>query len=161
MCRFVTSVAMLGNFGGLDGGDTICQTLAAAANLDGRYLAWLATPAGWPSNRFHHSTGPYMRTDGVMIASNWTELTSGALQAPLSHNELGTTNPESDTNVWTGTSSDGDFTPTTCNAWSTANGTAVATLGRTGESGEGWTDDTLEPCLGSFPISCFEQPPLP
>lgn len=42
---FVTSVAVSpDDIGGLEGGDTLCQSLAEGAGLPGTYVAWLSTP---------------------------------------------------------------------------------------------------------------------
>lgn len=86
---FITSTTTTGALGGLSGADASCQALADAANLRGTYRAWLSDTTGSPSTRFTQSTVPYIRVDGVAIASSYADLTDGALLAPLRINELG------------------------------------------------------------------------
>jgi hypothetical protein len=81
---FITSVTNLnGNLGGLTGADATCQARADAASRPGKYKAWLSDTTQGPATRFTQSPRPYVRVDGVVVANNWTELISGALQEVL------------------------------------------------------------------------------
>jgi len=48
--------------------ESLCQTAATTAGLSGTFKAWLAA---------------YIRTDGVIIASNWLDLTDGWIKDPI------------------------------------------------------------------------------
>lgn len=78
------------DFGGLEGADAICQSEADAAGLEGTFLAWLSTSANDdPESRFSHAGGPFVRTDGIIIAEDWADLTDGELIASINHNAAG------------------------------------------------------------------------
>ena len=88
---FITSATYNGALGGVIGGDTRCQALADAAELSGTFLAWLSdsttSPAADPD--FVKSAVPYVRVDGVMVASNWADLVDGSLLALIEVDEQG------------------------------------------------------------------------
>ena len=111
---FVTSDAHQGDLGGLIGADAKCQGLADAVGLGGTYRAWLSDSSGSPATRFVKSFGPYVRTDGEVIANNWTDLTDGAIAVPISVDESGFSppivrddDPNSPWHTWTATKPDG------------------------------------------------------
>lgn len=86
---FVTSTDHTGDLGGLAGADAICQGLADAAGLAGSFQAWLADSSDSPSTRASQAGAPYVRTDGTVVADDWTDLTDGDLDAPISLDEDG------------------------------------------------------------------------
>lgn len=86
---FITSSGHTGNLGGLAGADARCQTLAAAAGLSGTYKSWLSDGFTAAKDRLVHSSAPYKLVDGTIIANNWTDLTDGALLAPINKSESG------------------------------------------------------------------------
>src|SRR5690349_8427688 len=69
---FVTSLDYTGNLGGTTGADGKCAARATVANLAGTYKAWISTTgADDAKTRLAHSTGAYVRVDGVPIANDW------------------------------------------------------------------------------------------
>ena len=73
---FVTSETFDGNLTGLAGADGHCQRLADAAGLGGTFQAWLSTSSASVNDRFiTKSTGPYVLTNGTVVANNWEDLT--------------------------------------------------------------------------------------
>ena len=111
-----------------------------------------------PDADFPQNVGPYIRTDGALVANDWADLTDGTLQNPISHSHLGgaVSSPHF---VWTGTSSDGTAkatTANTCSEWTTTS--AGATVGFASHSTLGWwTDFATYSCLSFARIYCFEQ----
>lgn len=89
---FVTSTQTApGALGGVAGADRICQNLADAAGLGGRFMAWVSTRTSSPSTRFiTRPTVPYQTLDGTVIASSWDGLRmNGGLLAPIRITERG------------------------------------------------------------------------
>jgi len=166
---FVTSATYNGNLGGLAGADSECQALAASAGLNGTYLAWLADDSDSPATRFAQATEPYVRTDGMQIASNWLTLIDGNLDAPLDLAEDGISGPPTGqqacpgqiANVWTNVQSDGTVAfpgpAGSCGGW-----TSTLDTGWVGHAvewfSEGWTlSCTMVPCQFPKALYCFEQ----
>jgi hypothetical protein len=87
---------------GLDAADAKCQRLATAAGLVGTYKAWLSNGSASPASRFVRSIYPYVRVDGVMIASNWDDLVDGVLNNPINKTETGVPPTSQTQGVWTG-----------------------------------------------------------
>jgi hypothetical protein len=157
-CAFVSSALVDGNFGGLDGADALCQSLAMAAGLDGTFRAWLSDPTGSPSTRFTQAAVPYVRIDGVAIANNWAGLTSGTLLAPLDVTELGTPPPFVD--AWSNTKTDGtQYTSNSyCNLWSSNSISDFGAEGVTNVTSASWTQAPMtRTCNSKIPFYCFEQ----
>jgi hypothetical protein len=121
-----------------------------------------------PNDFMDHSTVPYLRVDGVMVASNWADLTDGSLLAPIDVDETGQIVPAESKSVWRNTNSDGTPNtggsdppaPTDCAGWTTA-------------EGDGWFADayrvdqrwtalpSVMSCDDSARIYCFQQPSTP
>ena len=152
---FITSTTTSGAIGGLAGGDAICAARAAAAGLSGTFLAWLGDGVNGPSTTFTQSTFPYVRTDGVTVANDWTDLTDSTLINPIDRNEFGTFVPIS--GVWTGVLPTGVTDVNHCTSW-TGVGLALAGLSNaisgdwTNSGGAGLCDNVTV-----FRLYCFEQ----
>ena len=100
---FITSDSYTGNMGGIIGADAICQNLADLAGVAGIFRAWLSDSTGVsPASRFVRSLGPYVRTDGEVIANNWADLTDGEIAVPINIDENGFSPPtfRSDASPW-------------------------------------------------------------
>ncbi len=150
---FVTSTAQSGNLGGLAGGDTICNALAANAGLPGAYLAWLADTTGSPSTRFSQ-TGHYVRVDGTIIAYNWGDLTDGQIRAPISVTEQN--NSVGPSCVWSDVYIDGTFSdPNACNNWSSI--AVSGGFGNSSSSSSSWTSGGFGNCASNCLLYCFQQ----
>jgi len=104
---FITSESYQGYaLDGLYGADQRCRSLAAKANLQRplTFRAWLSTPSMAAADRLLHSRGRYMLTNGLVVAKDWDELTSGTLQNPIVVDESSQTKEDY---VWTGSLPDG------------------------------------------------------
>lgn len=78
---FVSSTMVHGDFGGLAGGDAHCQGAATKAGFEGTYRAWLATSDTGALSRLSH-TGPWIRSDGRVIADDTKALLANRWEAP-------------------------------------------------------------------------------
>jgi hypothetical protein len=148
---FVTSTRVTADFGGVEGGDAICQTHARNAGLAGTYRAWLASSAGSAPSRLGNARG-WRRVDGLPIADTVASL----LGEPrflylLIVNERGQRTVA--TRVWTGTSADGSPSPNTCGDWTTQTG--FGTVGNGRLASIGWTADHEVECALDEPLYCF------
>lgn len=143
---FVTSTRSNGILGGQSGADALCAVAAARAKLDGIWIAWLSEAGATTPNavdRISHD-GPFVRLDGVPIARDKAQLTSGTLLAPMIVTELGdvlASPSEEAARVWTGTSSNGTRSAD-CSKWSTARNDILGTIGWLTSTTNGrWTDN--------------------
>jgi hypothetical protein len=161
-----------GEFTYVSGADVRCQETAdAVPALQGKtWKAWLSgadpdTAGGVflsARDRITHSPGPYVRTDGVLVAVDFDGLTSGSLLAPLERDEHGASLPDA-WGAWTGTETDGSGAPPTerCrNGDFEWNNSGIGVAGRIGNpalSDANWTNWRLEGCQWSFHLYCIEQ----
>ncbi len=166
---FVSSVRLDGNLGGLAGADAECQFLAEEASLAGTYMAWLADSTGSPSVRFSQSAFPYVRTDGVVVADDYTDLTTcdaaspfDCLQNPITKDEFGATIPAvfADRLVWTNVFPDGslDSGVQNCTDWTSSG--FFPNFGRAGFASDTvstWTAFRRITCVNKIRLYCFEQ----
>jgi hypothetical protein len=167
---FVTSQTWTGNLGGLDGADGKCTTAAATSSfprINGRkFVAWLSSESGSPASRMVHGTALYTRPDGVRIAADWTELTSGTLSAPIAIDENGTA-VKFASEVWTATTANGSYSTQTpmgpsgsCLDWKGGGSTDSASFGLASSRSRNWTENAGSgPCYSVFSarLYCFEQ----
>jgi len=155
---FITSGQYNGDFGGLEGADALCQSLAEGAGLPGTYMAWLSDDTESPSSRFlNQATGDYKMTNDTVVANGWSQLVSGSLLAAIRRTENDT---DKTGEVWTNTTSSGtvDSTTNNCSEWSSTSGNAE--VGAATQTDSTWTDAGLpsRPCSDSFrSIYCFQQ----
>lgn len=161
---FVTSQVYTGDFGSIEAADSICQSAAKTAGLQGTYWAWLSTSDNSPDGRFVRSSVPYLRVDDTLIASDWDDLVDGQLAHPILLSESGDV-PDLGTNpcippgtrvVWTGTTAQGTTMPdSTCTNWT---GQGQANWGRIDEISSSWTAYCILPCAGAeAAFYCVEQ----
>lgn len=161
---FVTSQLYTGDLGGLVGADDVCQTLANGAMLPGTYRAWLSDSTGSPTARMTHHDGPYILTDGTVIAANWLDLVDGELLHPINLDESGVV-PVSqyvciDGEIWSNTLTTGDIeTDAHCDNWSSSQVGTSSSAGNMYAADASWTDSTCQPvtCAAMLGFYCFEQ----
>lgn len=147
---FVGSSFHTPDFGGLAGGDSICNARAAAAGLGGTWKAWLSDSITDAIDRLA-DVGPWFRLDGAKVFENLAGIPSFPL-APITTTELGV---ESFNTVWTGTFADGTHA-SSCNDWSSTSG--VGAIGDPTSTTTGnWTGLMNTSCSGAFALYCFEQ----
>jgi hypothetical protein len=144
---------------GVAAGDAICQARASAASLSNSdsFLAWLSDDQEHVALRFSFD-GPWIRQDGVPVASTLADLTDGNLFAPLNMDPNG--NFVSAQWAWTGSSDVGLYTSQDCNHWTSDNGDYSGTRGFVIAVQDEWTDSWDEPCGAQRALYCFAQVPL-
>ena len=157
---FVTSATNDGDLGGLAGGDANCQNLADAAGLGGTYKAWLSDSATAVKDRFAQSTVPYVRTDGLVIADDWADLTDNPdtdpLLVPIDRDE--NSNAVASSIVWTGSTFAGNPQSTNqCSDWGDGTNASSGRVGRTNQVDRGWTSIATQTCEKLRRLYCFEQ----
>jgi cysteine-rich repeat protein len=165
---FVTSKKFEGALGGIAGANDICNTLAESAGLPGagKYRAWLSNDTDAPFASFLHSNLPYRRTDGKLVADNWSDMTTSSLLSPISRTETGQTlaggGPDcadNDTLVWTNTTQMGlAKLDAHCDGWTIGAHALDGGAGDALQIGPGWTDSCVLSCGTSARLYCFEQP---
>jgi len=127
------------------------------------FQSWLSAPDAGAKERHVAENKPYVRIDGVTVASGWNELTSvfgdaGALKAPIQIDENGG-NAGTDS-VWTGTTFNGSPSSNSCAGWTSATG--AGQIGRADRTDEAWTDTDVPlgksgDCAQLARLYCFEK----
>ncbi len=155
---FVTSSAHTGNLGGLAGADAICRGLATAAGLPApdTFFAWLSTDAVDAVDRPTYD-GPWIRPDGVRIASGKSDLTDSALRAPINVTENGSY--IANYGVWTGTHHGGTATASDCGDWTSGNPGEIGFHGGANRANLVWTYWTTSPCDFAYRLYCLSDFP--
>jgi len=159
---FVSEAAVSPNLGGLNGADALCNSLAQTAGVPGTYKAWLSDETTPAKTRLAHSSIPYVRLDGVVVASNFADLTDGSLLAPISITQNGTGVSGGGFTVfaWTGTTADGStIAGRTCNSWMDGTNSFNAAACGPGSTNGGWTNAQNLGCagFGSDHLYCLQQ----
>jgi hypothetical protein len=159
---FVTSIEHAGNLGGLGGADAFCQERADNATpspLPGTYKAWLAINeiGGGPTSRFSTDRlSPYIRTDGMLVAKDWSDLVDGVLVAPIEITENGDISNES--TVWTNVQTSGDPGESfNCNGWTSSSSSHSGQQGTSRVAGPRWTEHSIDTCELTRALYCFQQ----
>ena len=152
---FVTSKTFTGNLGGLAGADEKCQDLADAADLTGRFTAWLSTEAEDAKDRIPVE-GPYQRVDGVLIAEDLDGLIDGSINASIDvdENEIVVSVNRI---VWTGTNVMGMLTNSgdDCDGWRIGMGVNFGGNGQANQTSGRWTVLGSIACGGEGRLYCF------
>ncbi len=164
---FLTSTSVPGD-AGVAAADAVCNRLAADAGLDGQFAAWLSdgqTDAychvlGLDGKRAEGcggaaipESGPWVRTDGYLVASDIDDLTdTDGVAAPVLYDELGAQHVLG--GVLTGTKGDGThYEGFDCDGWT---GTGSIGGGHPRAIGDDWTRYFSGACYQSSVI-CFER----
>ncbi len=134
------------NFGGLDGADAHCQSLAAGVGAGGKtWRAYLSTSGtDGVDARDRIGDGPWYNVRGVQVASSVANLHSddNNMTRETELNELGElVNGREQTpnqhDVLTGSNLDGTASENTCNNWSTDTADSSAMVGHFDRTGGG------------------------
>lgn len=157
---FISSESYDGSeMGGLIGADLRCRNLAGKAGLPRAltFKAWLSTAAMPAAERLVHSPGRYVLVNGLVVAQNWTVLTSGTLENPISVDEQSMTRENA---VWTGTLETGEPAPGTdfCGDWDAESGLGkFAGFGVSTSVDATWSYIEDSECNAAGRIYCIEQ----
>lgn len=149
---FVSSVGAYGDLGswpqadsgssGIAAGDSVCRNLATDAGLSHpeSFKAWLSDGSVDAIDRFDHD-GPWVRPDGVAVAADKNELTSGTLFTSIGQTEQGDYMAMMVDNitVWTGTSTDGTGAGSYCQGWSNGTSDEFGNRGQSTHTISSWT----------------------
>ena len=159
---FVTSQAFTGALGGVAGADAKCQAAADGSispRINGRtFLAWISTSGTSPAGRFTRGVKPYVRSDGLLVANDWTDLTDLSLNHGISVDEAGVDHTAEGLAAWTGTSSkNGDYSGQACADWTSFTFIDKGDRGNVGGNGSGWSSNGGDVCGASHNLYCFEK----
>ena len=151
---FITNAVRDAALGGTDGADALCAAEARDAALGGEFKAWLSTISSPVSERLTHSTVPYVRVDGTMVANDWDDLVDGAILAPINLNANGELRSG---DTWTGTLSTGAaYLGDDCVAFTDATA-RLALCGSSAATNAAWTASMLPRCDSPLRLYCIEQ----
>jgi len=147
---FVTSTLYtVPSLGGVSGADAACQSHAAAGNLRGNFIAFIADNAG-PSlrDRFGDALG-WVRTDSKPFGDDF--ISDHVLYPP----EL----DESGSAVGATPSALGEVTlpDSTCSDWTSTTSTGLIAMGDPTGGYQGWQFDFFGTCTASFRLYCFQK----
>lgn len=172
---FVSSQTItIGNVIGVDAADDACNSLAAAHDIPGEYVAWLSQPGDGAVARLSQGfDGPWRTWDPevemwtALVAENIADLTDGSLSAALGYTE--TTQPVPETCLtWTGTMASGGIAKTDngaaaehCSSWSTNQPGQLGLAGRCNAQDSQWTQWGPVPCSQALRLYCFQLVPEP
>jgi len=152
MTFFVTSAkSTTGNFGGLRGADSLCQSLATAAGNTNRtwraYLSVEHDQDGKPTDaRSRIGGGPWVNANGIAVAGNLAELHARKGDANVFVDERGQripgqwagSPPPVEHDILTGSNADGTLMRgMTCNDWTSASDALAAQVGHSDGLGSG------------------------
>ncbi len=153
---FVSSTPFSGRFGGFEGADTYCQTMANSVPLGGVFKAWVSTSSSSPSAYFIRHRGDYITPTGIVVANGWDDLTDGTLQHPINITESGGLYEGL---VWTDTAvNGGQGTLDNCSNWTTSDPSTYATVGSSSVTSGWWTRYfTTSSCDHNYSIYCVQQ----
>ncbi len=149
---FITDTNLPADFGGVLGGDALCQTEAEDEGLGGTWRAWLSNGNVDAIDRIAGGA-LYQDLDGGQVSNPTMAASPERIRRPINLSPTGNTNLGS---VWTGTDVAGGAGPghLNCNNWSTRAGT-----GRTGFSEDtraNWTAIRETACNQFGYLYCFE-----
>lgn len=151
------AMVLVSTMGGLPGADALCDQYGQAIGAPpGIFKAWLGDSINSPEMRLTHSTGPYLRPDGLPVANNWDDLVDGTLLNPPEVTEDMQVLPMAD--AWTGADPSGKSVGPNCGEW-ISGGTQTGITGRAGDKTGGWTyAATPSSCLrDDVHLYCIEQ----
>lgn len=147
-----------GGLDGLDGADTLCLKAAQAANMGGKWRAWLSTSTVDALSRID-DVGPWLLVDETTrVFSGKGQLATTPSNA-ISKNETGSTSVVGTVQrTWTGTLVGGTKASANCGDWTSTAGSGG--VGVFTEKSASWTRYAIDPsdsCANEAPIYCFEQ----
>jgi hypothetical protein len=161
---FVSS-ALTDPSAGLSGADTVCRNLASTSGLANptHFMAALATSTASVASRFNLSGAPWVRADGVQVATTAANFMSGTLLAPVYTNEQGVPGAAA---VWLGADKGltvpASSTANTCNDWTSASASLMgqeywAGFGRQGELNIFYAFSTPTCSTTNLSVLCLEN----
>ena len=154
---FVSSSTFMGDLGGVDGADSECQELAAAAKLPDpdTFRAWLSDGVKSPQSRFSPPSGAFILTNGALVATSWADLISGGdLDNAINLDESKTSSGPLP-RAWSNTFPEGlSLGGPDCDGWTNDNLGAKGSFGKTENVDATWTEAGTEWCYQLHRIYC-------
>ncbi len=157
---FYSGTQINGNLGGVSGADAACQSWGNSSSHPGIYQAWISDSTSSPATRFiTHSSFLYVLFNGITIANNWADLTSGSIRAPINIDQGGGSHPTY--YAWTNTLSNGTSAGSfsNCNNWTNSTTSFLGVTGENWVTNSSWTDFTSfnQSCPTPVNLYCFQQ----
>jgi hypothetical protein len=148
---FTTIGVHQGDFGGISGGDAICQAEATAAGLTDTYVSFISTSASNAIDRIKID-GPVYNLAGDIVEDSIADFYSSPHDNAVDYNSTGALAPT--VNVWTGTGSSGVISTTNCTDFTT-----TAVTGRYGivSSESTWASSNHIACTNTYSLLCISQ----
>ena len=109
--------------------------------------------------------GPYVKSDGTVIAADLADLTDGTVDTPIDQTISGGTGPTpfagicgTADGVWTGTNDDGTIA-NVCDGWDTSGSTATWGNRNSTTDWSNWCNGFGGPCTATWvaPLYCVQQ----
>lgn len=164
---FVTASTHTGAIGGLAAADLICQNEATAANLSGKYIAFLSNSIEPGSTldliNTNLANAKYVRPDNTVVANSTAEFLSLNHLAPMNIIASGAALTD-DGRVWTGyLAADGviESQPNpsiTCSDWTAAIPSTGGANGVATDIDFGWVNDYGTYCTEAHHLYCVQVP---
>jgi hypothetical protein len=157
---FVTSTATGGSFSNTLSANARCQQRADSAGslstLKGRsWRAWVSTSTKSALQNLEvDGTMPYRLVDNSIVATSRADLVDGDLLKSIDLDETGA--ERSGVDVWTATGSDGAYIAAGCNGFTAPTNDTSGKVGKTSETGAGWTNSSDRGCAAEARLYCFE-----
>ena len=146
---------MPSQLGGVTGADAECAARAAAAGVDGTFVAWLSSSANDAQTRLGSARG-WTRRDGLVVADRVTDLATGLVH-PIAldenGNDLGAGAYATGEDVLTATRN-GMLDGPSCGDFTSASGNV--TFGALSLAHAEWSSRTPEPCTTPAHLYCFQ-----
>jgi hypothetical protein len=154
---FVTAIGF-NPTSGLAAADALCADQASAAGRSGSYKALLATTTATAASRFDLLATPYVRPDGIEIATDAVIAAGGTLASGIWQNASGTYVASASTTVWTGAATPSSLgtAASTCNDWS-ASTSMVGTIGASTLADASWWNVATLACTSARKIFCLQE----
>lgn len=132
--------------GGSAAADAICRNAAAAAGLEGRFVAWLSDSSLDAINRVRglRVSRGWVRPDGLEVGDTLVAMLAGEMLHPIRVDETGV--DVGDRETLTGTNEQGRWSQNDCNGWSDASG--EGTFGSSSSIGTFFTNVVTAACDG-------------
>lgn len=147
---------------GVAAGDAICNDAATTAGIAGTFKAWLSDNV---TNAVDHITsdGPWVRVDGVTVATNKADLIDGNLLTPINVTENGDYIFDNmlSRSAWTGTDETGTRVGTAaanrCADWTDGTAGSSGDIGGADRNGNIWSNWNIVSCDGMNRLYCLED----
>ena len=154
---FVSQSPTGGTMGGRDGADFACMTSAGSLTCPSGVHALISIDdtdqlKDIPTNLSLPTDAAIVTITGVVVAANWADLLDGTIDHNLE--DAGLFAPDSQSNFWTGSGSDGSVS-NTCQNWTSSDPSDTAEVGASGATDVTWLDDGGLVCNATSDILCL------